>query len=327
MQAIHSSFQMALDLPSTIKRLSFKSSRLKDGTKESEAKDEVRSDSFLKSSLLWYLFYGVVFLSVSMFLKVLLVDLGMYARLMNVNQWISYLQGSKGVILLFNISTIAAIVSVPPLAVDVVMNLVAGAAFGTLKGTFIYVLGTTFGCCIAFQAIKLMCNPQTSVAGISRSGSGSGCLEQYTARARALSLAMKDNCTGLQITLLLRVSPITPLSVCTALLALTELRFGPYALGTLVGLIPASLPYCYLGSVGKDIHENGIPRSFADVFGYAVGALATVLVSYKIYQVSESMLQSVTPDKDLEENRVASKELLSPDSGEETNHLQSKSNR
>mmetsp|Transcript_539 Transcript_539/g.802 ORF Transcript_539/g.802 Transcript_539/m.802 type:complete len:159 (-) Transcript_539:274-750(-) len=135
-------------------------------------------------------------------------------------------------------------------------------------------------------------------------------LDQYTVRAKRLSAAMKDDWTGLQITLLLRVSPITPLTICTVLLALTELRFGPYALGTIAGLIPASIPYCYLGAVGKHVHDNGIPRTVADLIGYALGGFATVLVSYKIYQISESVLENVNGDEMDEENRDACKELL-----------------
>eukprot|EP00470_Lotharella_oceanica_P000947 CAMPEP_0170170570 /NCGR_PEP_ID=MMETSP0040_2-20121228/3561_1 /TAXON_ID=641309 /ORGANISM="Lotharella oceanica, Strain CCMP622" /LENGTH=318 /DNA_ID=CAMNT_0010410053 /DNA_START=44 /DNA_END=1000 /DNA_ORIENTATION=- len=262
----------------------------------------------------WWKFvlYGILALALIFLSKVLLVDLGLYERLMNVNGWISRIQGTSGFILLFNLCAIAAAISVPPLALDVVMNIVAGAAYGTIVGTTVYVLGSSFGCCLAFQAFKLMCIPSTLSSperGVERVRRGGSWLEKYTQRAKALSMAMKDDITGLQITLLLRVSPITPLAVCTALLALTELRFGPYTLGTVLGLIPASLPYCYLGAVGKDMAANGVPRGIADILGYVLGGLATVLVSYKVYLVSERVLNAAHQEKDCEEESP-SKELL-----------------
>mmetsp|Transcript_3476 Transcript_3476/g.4661 ORF Transcript_3476/g.4661 Transcript_3476/m.4661 type:complete len:357 (+) Transcript_3476:190-1260(+) len=340
MKAISSSpFQWALELPSRFRSLSFKSTK-SDGNYESRW---------------WYAIYGLVGLAIFLLLKFLFIDLGLYDRLMNVNEWLQYLQGSRGLFLLFNLSTIASIISVPPLAVDVVMNIVAGAAFGTVTGTCIYVLGTSFGCCLAFQALKLAfqqnsklntgsdcdeslsnlsssavssppsqllsspdneCQESSLATSLSKNGKDRSMsrhfkwLDQYTVRAKRLSAAMKDDWTGLQITLLLRVSPITPLTICTVLLALTELRFGPYALGTIAGLIPASIPYCYLGAVGKHVHDNGIPRTVADLIGYALGGFATVLVSYKIYQISESVLENVNGDEMDEENRDACKELL-----------------
>ncbi|GAB5354283.1 hypothetical protein AAMO2058_000105800 [Amorphochlora amoebiformis] len=255
-----------------------------------ERTDKNRKDalSILRKCLL----YGLLLITFGILLKILLVDMGMYDRLMSVGRWIKWIHGKGGVFLLINLSAIAAIISVPPLAIDVVMNIVAGAVYGTILGTCVYVLGTSIGCCVAFQVFKLSCHNSSCF-----SGSPGSWIEPYTKRAKALSSAMKDDCTGLQITLLLRVSPITPLSICTALLALTELRFAPYALGTVIGLIPASLPYCYLGYVGKDVADKGIPTSVADVIGYFLGAFATILVSYKVYQVSERVLKSVTPGK------------------------------
>mmetsp|Transcript_10009 Transcript_10009/g.15003 ORF Transcript_10009/g.15003 Transcript_10009/m.15003 type:complete len:321 (+) Transcript_10009:112-1074(+) len=234
--------------------------------------------------------YGLLFILALLFCKVLFIDMGFYDRLMSVSIWIRWIKDHGGAILFINLCAVAAMISIPPLAIDVVMNVVAGAAYGTLMGTLYYVTGTAIGCFIAFHVFKFSCTNNSCFASQSR-----GCLTGVAARAKALSLAMKDDWTGLQITLLLRVSPITPLSLCTALLALTELRFWPYALGTLVGLVPASLPYCYLGSIGKDMADQGFPQSTADIVGYVIGGVATILVTYKVYLVSERVLNSVTP--------------------------------
>jgi len=107
----------------------------------------------------WYAMYGLLALAITLLIKLLFVDFGLYERLMDINGWMQYMQGTKGLFLLFNLSTVASIISVPPLAVDVVMNVVAGAAFGTVTGTCVYVLGTSFGCCIVFQSLKFFIKP------------------------------------------------------------------------------------------------------------------------------------------------------------------------
>eukprot|EP00472_Partenskyella_glossopodia_P000154 CAMPEP_0197543802 /NCGR_PEP_ID=MMETSP1318-20131121/68433_1 /TAXON_ID=552666 /ORGANISM="Partenskyella glossopodia, Strain RCC365" /LENGTH=140 /DNA_ID=CAMNT_0043103165 /DNA_START=551 /DNA_END=973 /DNA_ORIENTATION=+ len=121
---------------------------------------------------------------------------------------------------------------------------------------------------------------------------------------------MEDDFTGFQIVLLLRVSPITPLSVCTLLLSLTELRFIPYVFGTAIGLTPPSIPYAYLGAVGKDVADKGLPTGVWDIISYLLGAVATVLVSWKVYDVSESVLKKHTLNIDIEEIATSTKELL-----------------
>ncbi len=184
---------------------------------------------------------------------------------------------------------------------DLVLNIVAGAAYGTVLGTAIYIAGVTVGCGVAFYGLKVCCarnkDPKGGlVVGTSTSVAAGGMLGSLIQRARALSVALRNDYVGLQITMLLRVSPVTPLSLCNALLALTELRFGPYMVGTFVGLIPSSVPYCYLGAIGKDLADKGLPHDVIDIVAYVIGGLATIAVSWKIYIVSERVLKSVAPD-------------------------------
>ncbi len=60
-----------------------------------------------------------------------------------------------------------------------------------------------------------------------------------------------------ELVLALRLSPIAPFNVINFLLALTSIKINTYAIATLIGVIPGSIAYTWLGTSGKIAFEDG----------------------------------------------------------------------
>ena len=58
---------------------------------------------------------------------------------------------------------------------------------------------------------------------------------------------------GIQVMLFLRLVPLFPFNVLNYAAGLSKIRFMDYLIGTLVGIIPGTFAYVYLGSSLTDI--------------------------------------------------------------------------
>ena len=62
---------------------------------------------------------------------------------------------------------------------------------------------------------------------------------------------------ALACVLAVRFAPISPFNVVNFLFGLTGISVTPYAIGTLVGIIPGTLAYTWLGVTGVDALQGG----------------------------------------------------------------------
>ena len=99
-------------------------------------------------------------------------------------------------------------------------------------------------------------------------------------RFEALDRAVEDR--GFVLVLLLRLSPVVPYNVLNYALGLTSVRLGPFMLASLIGAIPSTLLYAYLGaSIGRVATSADKGQSGAIVWWVGLGAtvVLTVVIS------------------------------------------------
>ncbi|MBI2189874.1 MAG: TVP38/TMEM64 family protein [Acidobacteria bacterium] len=98
---------------------------------------------------------------------------------------------------------------------------------------------------------------------------------------------------GLQIVLLLRLSPIVPFSVLNYALGLTRVRLRDFVLGSFVGMLPGTFLYVYLGSLVTTVSAlggNRVSRGFAQNSLYWAGLAATVVATIVITRIARRAL-------------------------------------
>ncbi len=124
-----------------------------------------------------------------------------------------------------------------------VLVVVGGAAYGLWWGTLCSVMGATMGSVVAFWLARYLLH------------------DWFQKRFAHSALLKKLNKTlrkeGLSCILLIRFSPVSPFNVVNFALGLTPVSVKSYALGTLVGIIPGTLAYTWLGVTGAEAIASG----------------------------------------------------------------------
>ncbi len=149
-----------------------------------------------------------------------------------------------------------------------VLTLGAGAVYGLGPGLAVVLAGATLGSLLSFWLAR----------GILRSR-----VEQWVAanpRVQALDRAVA--LSGARIVFLVRLSPIFPFTLSNYVFGLTGVSAGGYALATIVGMIPGSIAYVYLGLAGADAAVGGeidAVQTMLQVLGAASALLVTLLVA------------------------------------------------
>ena len=97
---------------------------------------------------------------------------------------------------------------------------------------------------------------------------------------------------GWKIVGLTRLSPVFPFTLLNYAFGLTRVSFRDYLLASWIGMIPGTILYVYVGSVGRAVTEAG-ERSTAQWVLFAVGLLATLLVTVVITRSAKRALAAM----------------------------------
>src|SRR5207249_440641 len=105
---------------------------------------------------------------------------------------------------------------------------------------------------------------------------------------------------GLKIVLLVRLSPIFPFTLLNYALGLTRVAVRDYVVGSLVGMLPGTLMYVYLGSLVTSLTELAAGRpsggALQKVF-YFGGLVATIAVTLYVTRVARRALADATGEE------------------------------
>lgn len=136
-------------------------------------------------------------------------------------------------------------------------TIAGGAVFGLPWGAALSLLGGTAGAMGAFALSRYLLHPWAE-----RRFGGHPALRRFRR-----GIAER----GLVFVLAVRLVPVTPFNLENLLFGLTSLRWQPYLLGTVVGILPGTVAYSWLGYTGARALQGGSALAF-------FGALALLLV-------------------------------------------------
>ncbi len=163
------------------------------------------------------------------------------------------------------------------------LTLAGGLAFG-LWGFPLVLAGATTGASIAFLAGRYFVRNRVERA-----------IENYP-KFKAVDSAIKDE--GWKVVGLLRLSPAVPFSLQNWFLGTTQVNFISYVIATFIGIMPGTLLYVWIGSLGA---TSSSENSTAKYIFLGVGLLATLAVTILISKKASSKLEDHSKQERQEE--------------------------
>lgn len=113
-----------------------------------------------------------------------------------------------------------------------VLSIAGGLAFGAWLGTLYTIIGATLGAMLSFIVAK---NLGKSLVR-----------KEWSGNAKKIQSQMEQN--GFLYVLLFRLIPVINFDLISYMAAIAKVRFGAFALATLIGIIPGTFAYNFLGS-------------------------------------------------------------------------------
>ena len=188
--------------------------------------------------------------------------------------WIEAL-GAVGVAVFVALYTLVTLVLGPAWA----LTLVAGLAYGWW-GIPLVLGSATLAACVAFLVGRHLARERVRklVAG--------------NDKLAALNRAVDQE--GWKVVGLMRLSPVFPFGLQNYLFAVTGIGLAPYALATLVGIVPGTSLYVYIGSLGAAGGEGGGALRWVLL---AVGLVATAAVVWLVTKRAKAELAGLDLDE------------------------------
>jgi uncharacterized membrane protein YdjX (TVP38/TMEM64 family) len=168
-----------------------------------------------------------------------------------------------------------------------VLTLGAGFAYGVVQGTAVVWVAANLGAALAFLLGRTLARDwiAAQVAGN----------ERFAAIDRAVGTR------GFRIVLLTRLSPVFPFNLLNYAYGLTRVRLSDYVLGSMIGMLPGTAMYVYIGSLITSVTELAAGQSSAgaaEQIFYAAGLVATVGATLYVTRVARRALNEATAQSD-----------------------------
>lgn len=124
-----------------------------------------------------------------------------------------------------------------------VFVVVGGAVYGLWWGTLWSVIGATLGAIAAFWLARYLLHDWFA--------------DRFKHNVHVQKISHSLCKKGLSCVLAIRFSPISPFNLVNFALGLTPVSVRDYSLGTLIGIIPGTLIYTWLGVTGAEVLSGG----------------------------------------------------------------------
>jgi uncharacterized membrane protein YdjX (TVP38/TMEM64 family) len=199
----------------------------------------------------------------------------LFQYLKTVLVWIDAL-GTLGVIAFILIYVVATVAFIP----GSVLTLGAGVVFGVVAGSIYVFIGASLGATAAFLLGRYLARDWVS--------------KKIAANPKFQAIDHAIGREGFKIVLLTRLSPVFPFNFLNYALGLTKVSLRDYVLG-LVGMIPGTVMYVYIGSLAGSIAMIGMEEQRGDPTLQwtirIVGFIATVAVVVYVTHIARRALQ------------------------------------
>jgi uncharacterized membrane protein YdjX (TVP38/TMEM64 family) len=160
------------------------------------------------------------------------------------------------------------------------LTLGCGFLFGVTKGTVVAAVGSTLGATTAFL--------------IARFGGRRFIRAKVARKIRFRRLDRAARHHGFTIVLLTRMSPVFPFNLLNYVFGLTSVHFRDYLFATLIGVVPVSILYVYVGSLMKTLTQVATGRvepSALEPWVIVAGLVLTAGVVAGLAAVARRMLE------------------------------------
>lgn len=198
------------------------------------------------------------------------------------NAWVGDL-GPTGYLVFIVGYALAAVAFVP----GSVLTIGAGLTFGLIGGTVAVSVASTTGAILAFLLARYFLRDRFA--------------KQFedSQRFRAIDRAIGRE--GGKIVFLLRLTPVIPFSLSNYLYGLTAVKFPAYVLASWAGMLPGTLLYVYIGTLGKTGLEaagagEGVQTGRLIIQGIAL--IALIAVTVLITRIARKALAESSLDTD-----------------------------
>lgn len=188
--------------------------------------------------------------------------------------WVENL-GPIGPIVFIFVYVLATVFFVPGSA----LTLGAGAIFGVLAGSIYVSIAATLGATAAFLIGRYLARDW-----VARRTEGNP-------KFKAIDEAVARE--GWKIVGLVRLSPVFPFNVLNYAFGVTRVSLRDYFWASWIGMIPGTVMYVYLGSLGRNL-AAGRSRTPAEWVLYAAGLVATVGVTLFVTRLARRALEQRT---------------------------------
>ena len=208
--------------------------------------------------------------------------------LLPLRQWFmhfeSYVQslGAAAPIAVVLAYVIATVFFIPGSAITIA----SGTLFGLQTGLFVVILGANLGALCAFLLARSFLREKVAVWA--------------AAHPRFRSLDRVIGKQGFKVVLLTRLSPVFPFVLLNYFLGLTAVRTGAYVAANLIGMLPATFLFVYIGAAARDALAGRADASadfYQQVLKY-VGLAATIAVVVVVTRLARRALREAEQEKE-----------------------------
>jgi pyruvate/2-oxoglutarate dehydrogenase complex dihydrolipoamide dehydrogenase (E3) component/uncharacterized membrane protein YdjX (TVP38/TMEM64 family) len=198
-----------------------------------------------------------------------------------VRQWFvefeSYVKslGTVGPVVVILVYVLCTVLFIPGSAITVG----AGTLFGLKTGFVVVVLGANLGALCSFLLARTFLREKVATWAAANP------------RFRSLDQAIGQQ--GFKMVLLTRLSPVFPFVLLNYFLGLTAVRTCAYVLANLLGMLPATFLFVYIGAAARDAITGQMDASanfYQQILKY-VGLLATVAVVVVVTRIARKALR------------------------------------
>jgi len=198
--------------------------------------------------------------------------------LRSFNDWVGQM-GTVGILVFIVVYVLATVLMAP----GSILTIGAGFAFGLWKGFLAVSAGATLGASLAFLVARFIARAKIEA------------IAQRNEKFRKIDNAVGQQ--GARLIFLLRLSPVVPFNLSNYFYGLTGVKFWPYVLASWIGMMPGTLLYVYIGSVGKAaVSAAAGGEAMKHGWQYwtflGVGLAATVIVTVWVTGVAREALKS-----------------------------------
>lgn len=192
------------------------------------------------------------------------------------NQWIKGL-GVWGIILYVGVYALATVLFLP----GWIFTVGAGITFGLAWRTIAAICGATIGATLAFLIARYAAR---------RALSG-----RFAKNKKFVAIDPAIGKQGWKMVALLRLSPLVPFNLSNYLYGLTAIELLPFIAASFFGMLPGTLLYVYLGTIGRVGIDAASARPAKNLLEYgalALGLVATLIVTVFLTRLAQRALKA-----------------------------------